>query len=250
MVAAPAAREAVEIARRNPSLRVGLHLALVEARPMLGPGAIPDLIGADGGLRRDLGPFGVDIAFRPRVRRQIEAEIEAQFVAFQKTGLACDHVDAHKHFHLHPTISGMTIAAALAFGVGALRVPAEDRAIVAAIDGTALAPATNLLRPWTALLRARARRAGLTFADRVFGLSWTGAMTRARLVALAGLLPPGLSEIYLHPATRPQFPGSAEGYRYVEEWEALRTPEVAASLAASGAVRGGFLDFATGETPG
>ncbi len=250
MVASPAAREAVEIARRNPSLRVGLHLALVEAQAALSAEAIPDLIGADGGLRRNLGRFGVDIAFRPRVRRQIAAEIEAQFAAFQETGLACDHVDAHKHFHLHPTISGMAIAAALRFGVKTLRVPAEDGAIVAAIDGAGLGLAANLVRPWTALLRARARHAGLTFADRVFGLSWTGAMTKARLVALAGRLPPGLSEIYLHPATKSQFPGAAEGYRYVEEWEALRAPEVAAALAASGAERGGFLDFAAGETPG
>ena len=48
MVGAPAAAEAVAVARRNPRLRVGLHLALVEARPALPRSAVPDLVGPDG----------------------------------------------------------------------------------------------------------------------------------------------------------------------------------------------------------
>jgi hopanoid biosynthesis associated protein HpnK len=247
MVASPGAAEAVEIARRNPLLRVGLHLTLVEAAPMLEANAIPDLVGADGLMRADMGRMGVDIFFKPRVRRQIAAEIEAQFDGFRRTGLPCDHVDAHKHFHLHPTISGLAIAAALRHGVRSIRVPAEDAAIVGAIDGRAGGLAGRLFRAWTALLRARARRAGLRSADRVFGLRWSGAMTKARMLALAERLPDGLTEIYLHPATGPEFPGAAEGYRYGDEWEALRAPEVAAALNAAGARLGGYGDFVTSE---
>ena len=39
------------------------------------------------------------------VKRQLRAEIEAQFAAFAATGLPFDHVNTHKHFHLHPTIA-------------------------------------------------------------------------------------------------------------------------------------------------
>ncbi len=107
MVAAPAAAEAVAIARRLPKLRVGLHLALVEARPRLAPSEVPDLIGPDGWFRRDTARFGAEIFFRPRLQRQIAREIEAQFEAYAATGLPLDHVDAHQHFHLHPTIAGL-----------------------------------------------------------------------------------------------------------------------------------------------
>ena len=43
MVSAPAAADAVARARRMPSLRVGLHLVLVEAWPTLPAADLPDL---------------------------------------------------------------------------------------------------------------------------------------------------------------------------------------------------------------
>ncbi len=48
MVAAPAACDAVKRAKRVPGLRVGLHIVLVEGRPILPPSQIPDLVDGDG----------------------------------------------------------------------------------------------------------------------------------------------------------------------------------------------------------
>ena len=48
----------------------------------------------------------VDIFFKPSARRQLLAEVNAQFERFAATGLKLDHVNTHKHFHLHPTIAG------------------------------------------------------------------------------------------------------------------------------------------------
>src|ERR1700761_5880743 len=47
MVGAPAAADAVRIARANPSLRVGLHLVVIEGPAVLPATAIPALV--DGG---------------------------------------------------------------------------------------------------------------------------------------------------------------------------------------------------------
>ncbi len=57
------------------------------------------------------------------------------------------------------------------------------------------------LEHWTALLRRQARQAGLATNDHAFGIAWSGHMTEARLLRLLPRLPPGLSEIYSHPAT-------------------------------------------------
>jgi hypothetical protein len=100
-----------------------------------------------------------------------------------------------------------------------------------------------LAAPWAALLAARARRAGLTVPDAVFGLAWSGAFDRERLSAVLGRLPPGLVEIYLHPATTDDFPGHAPGYRYRDELAALTDPAVAAAVARSGRVGGGYADI-------
>ena len=102
--------------------------------------------------------------------------------------------------------------------------------------------------PWALLLRRRFRAAGLLVADRVFGLRWSGGMTRERLSGLIRYLPAGLSEIYLHPATGP-YEGSAPGYRYGDELAALISPEVLAARRSGPLQLGGFRDFlAVGST--
>src|SRR5262249_54191138 len=51
MVAAPAAREAVELARAEPRLAVGLHLVLVQGRSALRTESLGGLARADGSFR-------------------------------------------------------------------------------------------------------------------------------------------------------------------------------------------------------
>ena len=246
MVASPGAADAVRRARAMPSLAVGLHVVLVEAKPALPPEQIPDLVAPDGHFRTDMGGLAVDIAFKPRVRRQVAAEITAQFEAFAATGLALDHVNAHKHFHLHPVIGAELIAVGKKFGAPAIRVPTEPVAIVNGIEPAAAGLSASLLAQWTRVLRGQARRAGLTVPDAVFGLAWSGAMTRERLQGLLERLPPGVIEIYTHPAAGNQFAGHASGYRYADELAALIDPDCIAAQRRAGHQLAGF---AAGPSP-
>ncbi|MDQ2859729.1 MAG: hopanoid biosynthesis-associated protein HpnK, partial [Pseudomonadota bacterium] len=243
MVTAPAAADAVACARRNPALAVGLHLVLVEGRPALPASKVPDLVDGAGRFRSDMARAGATMAFNPAARAQLEAEIEAQFDAFAATALALDHVNAHKHFHLHPTIAGLILKIGARHGLRAARVPVEPRRSLALAEPEGTYSPNPVIDLWAALARRRFRGAGLRVPDQVFGLAWSGAMTARRLRALIDNLPPGLSEIYLHPATGGDFEGAAAGYRYGEELAALIAPEVIEAARASGARRGGFLDF-------
>jgi len=243
MVTGPAAADAVERARRTQSLRVGLHLVLVDGRPASPPSAIPDLVGPDGQFRNDMAKVGAEIFLRPKVRRQLALEIAAQFEAFLATGLPLDHVNAHKHFHLHPTISGIIIEIGRRFGMRAARVPAEPRGVLALVEPGMNAQADYFLLPWLAILRSRFGRAGLLVPQNVFGLAWSGAMTAARLAALLRCLPQGLNEVYLHPATSDRFDGAVSGYRHAEEFAALTAPDVIAAARGTRARLGGYSDF-------
>ena len=60
MVGAGAADDAVSRAKRLPGLRVGLHLTLLEAPPVLTKSQIPDLVGPDGLFRTDMARAGKD----------------------------------------------------------------------------------------------------------------------------------------------------------------------------------------------
>lgn len=235
MVTGDAVDDAVARARRLPGLGVGLHLVLVEGRPALPVGQVPDLIDDTGHFRTDMAMAGVDIFFKPRVRRQIAAEIAAQFARFADTGLPLDHVNAHKHFHLHPTIAALVLEIGARHGLKASRAPIEPVAILRRIEPVAQPPAAIVADIWARRLRRRFRRAGIVMADQVFGLAWSGALAPARLASLIDRLPEGVSEIYCHPATRDDFPGHAPGYRYAEEAAALIDPEVRGAIARSGA---------------
>jgi hopanoid biosynthesis associated protein HpnK len=241
MVSAPFAADAVARARLMPRLRVGLHLVLVEGRPTLPASLVSRLVGADGCFRSGMAALGASIAASPRARRQLAAEIAAQFEAFGATGLAMDHCNAHKHFHLHPVVGRMMASVGRRFGVRAVRVPEEPLAVLRKIEPATSGAASRVTAPFARLLKRRLTASGLATADRVFGLHWSGCMTRERLAGLIAHLPEGLSEIYLHPATG-AYLGSAPQYRYREELEALISPEIVRACRATARL-GGFTDF-------
>ena len=242
MVSGSAAQDAVTRAKTMPKLRVGLHLVLVEGKPVLPAASVPDLVDRAGHFRTDMVRAGAAMFFLPKVRAQLRAEIEAQFAAFAATGLKLDHVNAHKHFHLHPTIASLLLETATAHGVKGARVPLEPQDVLARIERHKASGVVALTTPFAKGLRRRFRAAGLTAPDQVFGLAWSGAMTGARLKGMIEHLPEGLSEIYMHPATGP-YPGSAPGYRYTGELAALTDPALPALLAAKAIRTGGFCDF-------
>ncbi len=227
MVAGPAAADAVRRARALPSLKVGLHLVVIEGPARLSPGAIPDLVDADGQFPSDQLRLGVNYFFRPRIRRQLAAEIRAQFAAFAATGLTLDHANAHKHMHLHPTVGRMMIGIGRDFGLRAVRIPAEPPAVLARC-GTPVGFGARILYRWTALLRRQARVAGMVTNDYCFGLAWSGHMTAARLRLLAAVLPEGSCEIYCHPATERNalLRRLMPDYEHEAELEALLSPNV------------------------
>jgi len=240
MVGAPAAAQAVELAKTVPRLGVGLHLVLVDGVPVLPASAVPDLVDVHGRFRDDMVRAGVAFAFSPATRRQLEAEITAQFEAFAATGLRLDHVNAHKHFHLHPVVASLIIGIGRRFGMLAVRAPVEPAAVLRAAEPATSASA-DVATPWAMLMRLRLRRAGLLVPDAVFGLRWTGHVTAARLAALIAQLPPGLNEIYLHPAISDDFAGHAAGADHRGEFAALRDARVQAAVA--GMTCGSFSDF-------
>jgi chitin disaccharide deacetylase len=240
MAGAPAADDAVARARRVPSLRVGLHVVLVDGRPVSPPEAVPALVRPDGTFRDNMVEAGIRFYFLPEVRRQLAHEIRAQFEAFRATGLALDHVNAHKHMHLHPIVARLILEIGRDYGLSAMRVPAEPRGAVRSAAALKTHPAKDLgpalLDIWTGGLRRRLRRAGVAANDHLFGLAWTGRMTETRLLSLLPHVPEGVSEIYFHPATeRTQIlRRTMPDYHHPDEFAALISPAVRTRIDAGG----------------
>ena len=244
MVTGPVAADAVARARRLPTLRVGLHLVLVDGSPALPAHAVPDLVDASGRFRPNMALAGLNLAVNGRAQRQLAAEITAQFEAFRSTGLALDHANAHKHFHVHPVIGNLLLRIGREFGLHSVRVPLEPPDVLRRVEPHSVVRREWLLATHARRLMQKVRDFRLFAPGSVFGIRWSGAMTKDRLLGLLGALPDGTTEIYCHPALSGGFPGSAPGYRYAGEFSALTDRDVAAAAQRPGTMLGAFSDFA------
>jgi chitin disaccharide deacetylase len=243
MVTGAAAADAIRRAKRMPGLHVGLHLALVEARPVLPPEQVSALIDASGEFNSSMALAGLRMFAGLAARRQLRGEICAQFEAFAATGLRLDHVNAHKHFHMHPTIAGYLFAIARNFGSPPVRVPYESAAFINAIEPGAARTSARLFALGTGFLRMRAKASGFQMPDRVIGLAWSGGMNRSRVFSAIDRLPAGVTELYTHPATNSHFAGAAAGYRYEDELAALTAPDIRKLVHDSDIRTGGYSDL-------
>lgn len=223
MVNEPGFEQAVEIARANPQLGLGLHLVLVCGHSSLPQDQIPGLVDA----RQEFlcGPVrsGLRFFFNRRLRKQLRAEIHAQFRKFHSTGLPLDHVNGHLHLHLHPVVLRILADDAAELGIRAVRLTRDPfrlnrqlssgrfwyRASHAAVFGWLAARARPVLA-----------RGGHRHADRVFGLLQDGRVDQGYVIRLLERLPPGVSELYSHPSL----------HEFSHEFEALVSPAVRAAL--------------------
>lgn len=185
MVAEEHVAEAVEIAHRNPELRVGLHLVLCDGRATE-PSALTD---ASGRFTPSPGRAGCRYAFDPRLREPLRREIRNQFERFVSLGLSPTYWDGHTHLHLHPLIFRLALPIAREFGFKSTRLVRE--------------PGAFALVPWifqrlSASVKPRLDEAGITYADQVFGLRSTGHMTEPAFHH-AFENAHGTTEVYFHP---------------------------------------------------
>jgi hopanoid biosynthesis associated protein HpnK len=241
-------RDAAKRAKQHPSLRVGLHLTLVEGNPVSDSSQIPDLVDVNGAFSTHLTRSGFQFFFHPKIRKQLETEIRAQFEAFHKTGLVLDHVNAHNHMHLHPTVLRLMLKVGKDYGLTAVRLPNEPPLPSSRASGKSLAPRLAswiFLCPWINLMRTLLRRADIRYNDFFFGMEDCGSMTSDLVLRIIKNLPEGVSELCFHPATRrsKEIDHTMPNYRHEEEFLALTSESMLQAAQAVGAERIAFSDL-------
>lgn len=242
MIEAGAVEEAVALAKAHPSLKVGLHLVLVEGFAVLPKNEIPDLVDESGKFGSRVVSSGVRYFFLKRTRSQIAKECEAQIGKFLAAGLKLDHLNSHHHMHIHPGIADIIIPLVKKYRIPAVRLPWQGfRTVRRKHFMTAV-----VMLPWVIRLRFKLRKNGIASNREVFGLHETGRMVEQAWLRLIPKLRPGVTEIYCHPAAENisdfrLFPASDH---HGEEFAALLSPRVKASLAHENAVLTSFGDLA------
>ncbi|KEF41837.1 MAG: hypothetical protein ER33_09310 [Cyanobium sp. CACIAM 14] len=203
MVTGEAFNEAVELARENPKLGVGLHLVVGKGRSALPVSQVPHLVDSSGQFPSAPLVVGLRYQFNRAARRELRLEIEAQLQRFKETGLTLSHVDGHLHNHVHPYVLQCLVALSRNYGIHFIRLPYEELTLDWS-TGSRPGPSQVILWSVFRLLRIygvrllSAHRIG--YADRVYGLLHSGRITEAYLQKLIPLITADRVELYAHPS--------------------------------------------------
>jgi hopanoid biosynthesis associated protein HpnK len=195
--------QALQMARENPRMGVGLHLTFLCGHSTLAHEKIPGLVNEKNEFDWNPARVGFKYFFRRELKEQLRAEMLAQFERFRSTGLPLDHVDSHHHLHAHPVIFKLLIESAQDLGIKHLRLTSEPFGIHARVAlGYRLERLSHGLAYW--LLAGPARRKlkqmDIKHTDAVFGLLQDARVDEKYMERLLPRLPKGISEIYSHPS--------------------------------------------------
>jgi hopanoid biosynthesis associated protein HpnK len=196
----PAAEEAVEMAKLNPSLGVGVHLNLSDGRAVSKETNVNCLLDSDGQFAYSPLKLSAMCIALHAVRRAIEIELAAQIRWVIDRGLVPTHLDSHKHIHSFPAIFPIVCRLASRFKIPAIRWPFEPKAVCR--------------RPWPLLTEDGRKRAAIvrTMAkinriqnsdflktEILFGIAHTGRVDVNFFRAVTLYSPAATAEVMTHP---------------------------------------------------
>jgi chitin disaccharide deacetylase len=240
MAGGEAFEHAAALARRCPTLGVGVHLTLTEQRPVAQ--SVPSLVGADG----KFAPHAIELAkrhFRGAIAlADVRKELDAQIRRVREHGMQPTHLDGHQHVHVLPGIARVVADLAREHGIRAVRVPAErprgymlkDRGGFKRLLEQLALGALGALSPL-----ARLRR-----VDRFVGFYFGGRLNEQNLRTVLERLPARKTvELMCHPG----FEDSASRYSHWEyawaaETAALTSPRIRELIDAHGVRLIGYRD--------
>ena len=185
--------EAIVALKARPSVRVTLHLNLLEGEPLSAPGDIPLLVDVEGRLAATYenlvqmwatGGAGRRHALREQMQREFSAQIAHGWAALETAGIAGERlrIDSHTHIHTLPFVLDAVLACPTPRPIGYVRVPREpwhvspspeDRAMLLGLNPVKWALTNALSRRMAAKLENR----GIAYNRAFVGVLHTGRMT-------------------------------------------------------------------------
>ena len=195
---------AVDLARANPNLAVGLHLVLVLGHATLPAAEIPAIVNNEGNFASSSFRAGLNYFFNPAARRQMRREMRAQLKGswpqdcryLMSTAILISTL---------PTIFRELIRLCEEYGVRRLRIVKGEIATSLGLD--ARHPASKIF--WGIVFnilggycRHLIRDRGFVRPEKVYGLLQSGDLNEEYLLGLLQKRGDSSIEIYSHPIAR------------------------------------------------
>lgn len=215
----PVFGQALRALATRPSVAVGIHLNVLDGRPLSPPDRVPGLSGPSGRLDPRVGRFLVRYLTGRIGREAIEREWTCQIEAGLAGGLRPTHLNSHFHLHMLPGLFEVVLHMARRYRIERVRV--ADQPPWAAWSEVGAVPRelakVGVLWALSYLAMPKLRAEGLEPVGKVRGLAMDAADAQRWMDVLRDL-PPGPTELICHPG------------QFERQTAALLSPEVAARI--------------------
>lgn len=195
----PGFLDAVQRAKENPSLGVGVHLNIYRGRPLCRKNQVSSLVDLEGNFFAS--PELVKRIYRKRIKAQeLALELKNQIAKVQEAGIKITHLDSEKHFHIFPHILPVVLRVAKHFQIKKMRLPDQHFQFS---DLRFLGSAQFYKMLYLNLRSRRAlpliQRSGILYPDRFLGIFVTQQISLRAFAAFFKNLRPGVTEMMVHP---------------------------------------------------
>ncbi len=195
--------DAVEIAKRNPELGVGIHFTLANGFPVLPVEKIPTLVTPEGYFHENYIEF-IKLYVKGQINRdEIQAELAAQLEKVNRAGLKITHFDSHQHLHHFPGIISIALKLAKAANIPAMRV-SGTKIFDGSIESFGQIVGRLGLGSLSKFAAHSAHTKNILTPDHFSGIVAGEAVTEKFLTKLIKNLKDGTTEVMLHPGTNNQ----------------------------------------------
>lgn len=126
MPTGPLFNKAVQYAKKNRKMGIGIHLSLTLGTSVLPHSKISDLVDRDSYFYPSYGNLMLKAVTNRSIRKQIYDELETQIKKVIKNGITPDHLNSQYHTHMIPFIFQTVVSLSKRYKIPFVRVPQEQ----------------------------------------------------------------------------------------------------------------------------
>jgi hopanoid biosynthesis associated protein HpnK len=212
----PAVDEAIAIAKKTPSLGVGVHLNATDGSPISVANKVGAIVGEDGEFKYSAYTLAMKSFVDKGVLKALEIELAAQIESIIGKGIVPTHLDSHKHFHCFGPIYRIVCSLAQRYKIPAIRWPWEP-ATVGYGDWPAVERSDKMRAMLLRYLTLNCQKIDSRFIknDIFFGVLHTGRIDDKFWAEIGKTQFEGVAEVMTHPG----YPNGLTHTRLVKERE-------------------------------
>lgn len=183
---------AIDFCKENSGLGIGVHLALVDGKPLLDKNSVPTLVNSDGEFPASYLEFAKNLYMGKIDLSEIQKELDAQIKEVAGRGIKIGHLDSHQHVHHFPLVSDIVLALAKKHNIPWVRK-------VTSSNLGRRSPGIIALNILANRLGRKAKSMALRTTDKFLGAEVSGNLDEHYVSNAINMIRPGVTELMCHP---------------------------------------------------